>query len=321
MKDAPGAKTPRGDGSCWNPGWRPRRMRRMKRLLRLIALGAVALCLPAVAVVETKIVLIAGAPSHGPGEHEHYAGCKLLAGQLNKIPGLKAEVHANGWPASDSAFDEAAAVFIYCDGGNGHPAIRPERLKKLGELMADGVGLGTCHYGVEVPKGDPGDAWLKWTGGYFETFWSVNPHWDADFTSLPEHPITRGVQPFKIRDEWYYHMRFPEGMKGVTPILSAHPPKETLNRPDGPHSGNPHVRAAVARGEIQHVMWCTERPDGGRGFGFTGAQFHRNWADRNFRTLVLNALLWVAKVEVPKDGAPSSVTPEEMTRNLDPKGR
>jgi hypothetical protein len=269
----------------------------------------------------TKIVLLAGRPSHGPGEHEFNAGCTLLAGQLNKHPGIQAEVHRNGWPEDESAFDGAAAIFIFCDGGQGHPAIRPERLKRLGELMDRGIGLGTCHYGVEVPKGEPGEAWLKWTGGYFETFWSVNPHWDADFKTLPEHPITRGVKPFKIRDEWYFHMRFPEGMTGVTPILSAHPPKETLRRPDGPHSGNPHVRAAIERGDIQHVMWCIERPDGGRGFGFTGAHFHRNWGDDNFRKVVLNALLWIAKVDVPADGVASTVTPEDLRQNLDPKDR
>lgn len=288
----------------------------LSALLLVLAVGFA----PA-ALAQKKIVLLAGSPSHGPGEHEHYAGCMLLAKKLNEQPGLRAEVHRNGWPADPAALNGAAAVFIYCDGGNGHPAIRPERLQKLGELMAQGVGLGTCHYGVEVPKGDPGNAWLKWTGGYFETFWSVNPHWDADFKSLPTHPITRGVKPFQIRDEWYYHMRFPEGLNGVTPILSALPPKETLNRPDGPHSGNPHVRAAVERGEPQHVMWCTERPDGGRGFGFTGAHFHRNWANDDFRKVILNALFWIAKMDVPAGGVPSTVTDEEMKLNLDPKGR
>jgi type 1 glutamine amidotransferase len=182
-----------------------------------ILLAAIVVGSGAAARADKKIVLLAGRPSHPPGEHEHYAGCMVLASKLNLQPGFKAEVHRNGWPESDAAFDGADAVFIYCDGGDGHPAIRPERLRKLSELMARGVGLGTCHYGVEVPKGEPGDAWLKWTGGYFETFWSVNPHWDAEFTRLPSHPITRGVKPFKIRDEWYYHMRFRPDMQGVTP--------------------------------------------------------------------------------------------------------
>ena len=69
-------------------------------------------------------------------------------------------------------------------------------------------------------------------------------------------------------------------------------------------------------------MPCTHftLPGGGRGFGFTGAHFHRNWGDDNFRKLTLNALLWVAKVEVPADGVRSHVTPEQLKQNLDDKG-
>jgi hypothetical protein len=181
------------------------------RLFILIA--AAVLGFGAAARADKKIVLAAGPATAGRTRALRRLHA-LLASKLNQQPGFKAEVHRNGWPESDTAFDGADAVFIYCDGGDNHPAIRPERLRKLGELMAKGVGLGTCHYGVEVPKGDPGDAWLKWTGGYFETFWSVNPHWDAEFTRLPSHPITRGVKPFKIRDEWYYHA---SQAAGVTP--------------------------------------------------------------------------------------------------------
>ena len=96
--------------------------------------------------------------------------------------------------------------------------------------MDQGIGMACIHYGVEVPKGPSGEAFLKWIGGYFEPHWSVNPHWTANFKSFPEHAITRGVQPFEINDEWYYHMRFPEGMDGVTPILTDLPPRETSRR-------------------------------------------------------------------------------------------
>jgi hypothetical protein len=91
-------------------------------------------------------------------------------------------------------------------------------------------------------------------------------------------------------------------MRGVTPILTDLPPNDSLSRRDGPHSGNPHVRAAIARKEQQHVAWATEREDGGRGFGFTGGHVHWNWADPNFRKLVLNAIVWCAKVDVPSNG-------------------
>ena len=65
--------------------------------------------------------------------------------------------------------------------------------------------------------------------------------------------------------------------------------------------------------------WITRRPDGGRGFGFTGGHRHVNWGDPNFRKVVLNALLWIAKAEVPAGGVDSEVSPAELAANLDPK--
>lgn len=266
-----------------------------------------------------KIVLIAGSQSHGKGAHEFRAGCLLLQKCLDKVPGITTAVYFNGWPDKADAFDGANAVFIYSDGGDGHPAIQPERLKILGDLMKRGVGLGCAHYAVEVPKDKGGPEFLQWMGGYFETYYSVNPHWDASFTRLPRHPITSGVKPFTIRDEWYYHMRFPEGLKRVTPILTALPPDETRGKPgtNDAHGGNPEVQKH--KGQIEHVMWVIERPNGGRGFGFTGGHFHRNWGNDNFRKVVLNAIVWMAKAEVPKNGIDSSVDDAVLKENLDDK--
>ena len=69
-----------------------------------------------------KVVFVAGRPSHGYGAHEHNAGCLLLAHYLKKhAPGVKAEVHLNGWPQEGAAaFEDADTVVVYCDGGGGH---------------------------------------------------------------------------------------------------------------------------------------------------------------------------------------------------------
>src|SRR6187455_390166 len=81
-----------------------------------------------------KIVLVAGRPSHGPGDHEFRAGCLLLKKCLDQVPGVTSEVYSNGWPTKivggkavddNSVFEGADAIFIYADGGDGHPAIRP----------------------------------------------------------------------------------------------------------------------------------------------------------------------------------------------------
>ncbi len=66
-------------------------------------------------------------------------------------------------------------------------------------------------------------------------------------------------------------------------------------------------------------MWCVERPDGGRGFGFTGAHYHDNWGNESFRKVVLNALVWVAKGKVPEKGIESHITEDDLSANLDPK--
>jgi len=264
-----------------------------------------------------KIRLLAGTPSHGYGAHEHYAGCRLLADALQRaFPTFDVDVIRGGWPRDRSALDDVDAVVMYCDGGSGHPAMR--HLDQFKAMVARGVGIVCLHYAVEVPQGPRGQVFLDAIGGYFEANWSVNPHWTAHFETLPTHPITRGVHPFRVHDEWYYHMRFRPGMEGIAPILTDLPPATSLARPDGPHSGNRAVRAAIAAGEPQQVAWAYQRPDGGRGFGFTGGHFHWNWAEPNFRTLVLNAIVWVAHGEVPAEGV-ASVSPsiEQLEANQD----
>jgi len=294
----------------------------MKIFTHLFLLGLLALQLPLHAADKKLVVMIAGKPSHGPGAHEHNAGVLLLAKCLREGAGEQVEVktHLNGeWP-SDEEIARADSLFIYADGYTGHPAVQKERLAQLATQMKRGCGFIALHWATEVRKEKGGTEFLEWMGGYCEPFWSVNPHWQADFTKLPEHPITHGVHPFSTHDEWYFHMRFKEGMQSVTPILSAIPPVG-LKLPDGERSGNADVRKQVADRLPQHMAWATERTDGGRGFGFTGGHDHKNWGNNDQRKLVLNAILWSAKVPVPTIGVESKVTPEELLANLDPKGK
>ena len=137
------------------------------------------------------------------------------------MPGYVVEVFQNGWPQDMALLSDTDCIVMYCDGGGRHPA--NDQLEYIDGLARTGVGVVCIHYGVEVPKGASGDKFIDWIGGYFETNWSVNPHWTATFDELPDHPITNGVKPFSANDEWYYHMRFRDDLRGVTPILSAHP--------------------------------------------------------------------------------------------------
>ena len=284
------------------------------------ALVAVAALATSTRAENAKIVLIAGRPSHGAGDHEFNAGCKLLVDCLKKVPGIDPVFVGGGWPKDEGVFNGAKSVVFFMDGGGGHPIIQGDHLATIKKLIDRGVGLVCMHYAVEIPKDKGGPEFLDWLGGYYESGYSTNPHWVAHVESLPDHPITWGVKPFAVRDEWYFNMRFRPEMKGVTPIIIAKPDdatrQGTSSSPRGPYA---HIAEATGRPEV--LAWAVERPDGGRGFSFTGGHSHKNWGDDNFRKLVLNAIVWTAKLDVPPEGIPSTVSADDLTKNLDPKGK
>ena len=290
---------------------------------------------------KKQALLLAGNPSHGFGAHDHLSGCSLLAKLLNESGLIDAKVHSlqtKGWPKPEE-LAEANTIVIYSDGGDRHPF--NDHLAELAASTAKGVGIVCIHYGVETSIGKPGQAFIDWTGGYFEPNYSVNPHWQAYYRQLPKHPTTNGVKPFSTHDEWYYHMRFREKMEGVTPILTDLPPLSTLvvtdkegnivmeekdgkkvpklSRPENAHNNNPYARKAILEDkEPQHMAWATQRPDGGRGFGCSGGHDHWNWGNPQFRKLILNAIVWTAGADVPADGVPAGkVTVDDLLQNHD----
>jgi len=327
----------------------------MKILLNCLAL---LLGMVTATAADKKIVLIAGRPSHPPGMHEFRAGCLLLKSCLDQVAGIQCVVYSNGWPsidqsrdplvhgpvgvtvpdsnggtARDEALDGADAVVIYADGGAAHPVLQGNHREILERLARRGVGLGFMHYAVEIPSTNGGPQFLDWVGGYYEHLYSCNPIWSPDYRKFPDHPVTRGVQPFRNRDEWYFNVRFrapgqaadasllgaaPAQVGQLTPILVAKPSEQVRQGPyvypKGPY---PHI--VDARGRDETMMWTYERPDGGRGFGFTGGHTHANWGDPNQRKVILNALLWIAKADVPSQGVESTVTPQQLQVNQDPK--
>jgi hypothetical protein len=144
--------------------------------------------------------------------------------------------------------------------------------------------------------------------------------WSPDYQKFPDHPVTRGVKPFSNRDEWYFNMRWTENKPGLTAILTA-TPSDDVRRGPYVHPRGPYEHIVKASGRNETMMWVYERPNGGRGFGFTGGHTHANWGDASQRKAVLNAMLWIAKADVPRAGVECSVTGEDLKENLDPKNR
>ena len=293
----------------------------MKTTLRFSLVATLLLAAFTSFAADKKIILIAGKPSHPPGMHEFRAGSLLLQQCLAGLKGVSVIVYSNGWPNVENAFEGANAVVIYADGGGGHPAVQKDHKEILGALAKKGVGIGFMHYGVEILATNGGPEFLQWIGGHYEHLYSCNPMWSPKYETFPKHPVANGVKPFSNRDEWYFNMRWNEDQKkSITPVLVAKPSDEVRKGPyvypRGPYE---HIVAASGRDET--MMWTFERKGGGRGFGFTGGHTHANWGDESQRKVVLNALLWIAKVRVPKNGVESTVTPEQLAANFDPKGK
>ena len=270
----------------------------------------------AITAEKTKILFLAGPRSHASGDHEFNAGCLLLAKALNEQSGLNVEATViKGWPEDESAFDGVDAVIIYSDSTR----VVGKGWEKTDALAKSGVGLMFMHYAVHPSPAEGKIYFQPWIGGAFETGWSVNPHWVADLKTLPDHPVSNGVTDLvRAYDEFYYSMRFRENRGEVLDLVTAVPTKERLKRIINLWNEN----GIKGIGKPQTLMWGVEREDGGRGVGFTGGHYHRNWAIDGFRKIALNAIVWVAGMDVPKDGVKSNpLTEDELNANLDDYGK
>jgi hypothetical protein len=254
-----------------------------------------------------KIVLIAGGTSNKPGQHEYFAGCALIMDWLKKVPGVAPVLVAEGWPKNEAVLDGAKSVLLFLDGGPKLSFLEPSRWAKMQALAEAGTGFVMLHQGIDCPA-DRAEAFKQWFGAAFQSDIGCRGHWDVKFAAVPSHPVTRGIRPFELlKDGWLYNLHF--ASQGVTSVLAGAMPEDSRKTAD----------AKAHAGRAETVAWTYERPNGGRSFGFTGCDLHANWADANQRLLVLNGLLWTAKIEVPEGGLVSEVSDAGLKKNWDRK--
>jgi Trehalose utilisation len=248
-----------------------------------------------------KLVLIAGTKSHGPNTHEYEKGVRLFKYCLDNSPnvrGVETVVVTDGWPADVKLLDQAATILLFSDGSDievkKHPLLNGDRLDVFARQMKRGCGYVAIHYSTFTPK-DLEGRFLDWVGGYYDYESGPPPkHWWSKHVvdnynlkaTTPEHPIARGLEPFKLHEEYYFQMRFRPSDKRRSNILG------------------------FGDDDTSAVAWAVQREDGGRGFAYTGGHFHKNWANETVRRMALNALLWTAQVAVPPGGVKSSLPPD-----------
>ncbi len=273
-----------------------------------------------------RIVLIAGSKSHGPGMHEYLKSARLLKVLLDRAPGMKnveTEVVYDGWPTNVSDLDTADTIVFISDGMQWSPwTFTPERIAAIQKQIDRGCGFMIFHFATYIPYQFQQQG-LAWAGGYVEYDGPKHPQMFFTQKTLtsevifpsPKHPVMSGVKPFQIMDEFYYKATFVSGDLGITPLLRI---------PELP--ADPRVFPGPLAGPKDQVtMWAYDRPPApgsktaGRSIGATFGHFYDNWQTDDYRKLVLNAIVWTAHIDIPKDGIQSTWADDaEVDRILGP---
>jgi len=259
--------------------------------------------------------------------HPNKAGCELFKQCLENstnVKGIKCEVY-DSWPENPSVLDEAATIVIYSGGvdagikkeGKAHPVFNsPERLEYLDKLMKKGAGMVCIHFSLYARREVEAPKLLEWIGAYYDWQGYGSRH-VASFEPqrcmrvASGHPISHGWSDFALKQhELYHNLRFEQDTRAV-PILTG-PYFEGIQ---GPYNPIPILTACFDNKDYV-VAWALQREDQGRGFGFGGGHFYSTLLNEDCRRMLLNAILWTAKIEVPEEGVLSSV-PDKLKAGSD----
>jgi hypothetical protein len=260
----------------------------MAKLVQIGLAVFVPLCSwAAVAAAETteyKILFIGKSPDHPYGSHMYMHTCAVLARCLERTPGVRTVV-SNGWPKDATTLSGVRAIVIYSNPAAELLLEGPPR-EPVARMIKSGVGLVTIHWASSITKNDLerlGPTWLGYLGGTWVSNVGLSGGKSLLKQLVPEHPICRGWSEYEIEDEYY-----------LDPIIG----KKAI----------PLLRVREHKGKDVIVGWCFERPGGGRSFGTTLGHPYKNFQMEPFRRMLVNAILWSVRMEVPKEGAPVDVS-------------
>lgn len=251
---------------------------------------------------RTRILILVGPSNHPPGTHEVAAGARLVAHCLahaENVPGISAQVISQ-WPDDRQSLQGVASVVF--SGDRFPPEEMPDRdriMADLAAMMDHGCGLVCFHYatglGAAHVAKDGDHPLLRWMGGYFATRCEHHQSIARVYSAATiepansDHPVLRGWQTFTVHDEPYIKNYFgPAGMApNVTALATSMLPPEAPQR--------------------EVVAWAVSRADGGRGAGIVMPHFYRNWRVDDLRKLILNAVVWSARLDVPAEGVKTTL--------------
>jgi len=229
---------------------------------------------------KKRVLLLWQSPDGHPKEtHEYQLGQKILERELARIPGIETTlVNADDpWRDGPKLLESADGVVLFVSEGARWLNANPERLTAFQACAKRKAGLSVLHWGMGTKDAKNIEPFVNLFGGCHggpDRKYKVLETEAKLATS--EHPILRGLSGFKVRDEFYYTLKF---AKTKTPLLNV-----TID------------------GESHAVAWALDRQGGGRSFGFSGLHFHENWQLAEYRRLVTQGVLWTVDIAIPKEG-------------------
>ncbi len=260
----------------------------------LLSLGLILGCgTPSWAETPRKLLLIGQGPDgHPPETHEYVAGIRVLAKCLAGVPNLELMVvRADGaWKEGPELLGRVDGVVLFVSEGARWIDSDPARRDAFAKLAARGGGVVALHWAMGTRDARAIDGYLKLLGGCHggpDRKYKVVE--EEALLVDPKQPISSGIKNFRVKDEFYYQLKFV--------------------KPDG--SVRPLVQVPI-EGRKETVAWSWERPGGGRSFGFSGLHFHNNWRMPEYRRLVAQGVLWTLKLPIPREGLPVTVTEADL---------
>jgi type 1 glutamine amidotransferase len=230
---------------------------------------------------EPKTVLLVGQgpDNHPPGTHEYMPGVQRLTKLPEPTRGLRVRIAKadEPWAEGPPLVEEADGVVLFLSEGARWIQADPRRQETFVRLAARGGGLVALHWALGTREAAPIESYLKLFGGCHG---GPDRKYEVVDTELvladPTHPIVAGLTPFRVRDEFYYQLKFVQPPSSVHPLLQA-----------------------TIGGRAETVAWAYERPDGGRSFGFSGLHFDDNWKLDQYHQLLTRAVLWTMSLPNP----------------------
>jgi len=164
-------------------------------------------------------------------------------------------------------------------------------LNQVDSLHKAGMGVVVLHWAVAATHQRAANLYRTWFGGGFVEGYSHNPlgMWTVTpIKSGQKHPVMRGVGEWTYKDEIFSRFM----------VIPQDPHRTDLLMGEAPKTNQGKVAPRC-------ITWAYE-DSLSRGLIYGGMDYHSALLNDNYRRFLLNAIVWAAGIDVPKEGVKSN---------------